>query len=646
MPVLARANVVLALCLASGPAAPAAATEHDADRLSGEVRFVIRDLDVSGSQAKHDEDFDGLASGLRLDDLLLEWHGAGGGAADHVRFSAAGLGGDPDQHVALDVSRSGVYQVSMEHSSRRFVYDLFALSDDEDGHAFNTRSERTAVDVTWQALPRVALVAGFERRERSGDRVFMKDISRDVFLMDAPADDRSRTFWLGTELKFGDVRIDFRQALRETDRLFRNTTQDDPGLGTTNRTVLDDYEWEERDAETARLTTLRVRAPLGKRAWLNAGYHGTLLGPERFDSRARQDATGTAYTGGPLVIAGGFSAADISRDHALLDAEIAFRPVTRVVLRLGWRSLDITDDGALVQDLAGSGTVTARDVTVDVSSSSLAATVEYHPVPRLGLSAGYRIADRTLRREGQGGVREGDFRSSDDATLQARVAWRPLDWFRLSAEREQADLDAALSALSPLERDRTRLRLAFTPRKGLEFGVTGEEHESENPLIASRSTGRSFSARVSHQAHARVSWGLAVTRSDVLRVADVIFDGAAFGGPNATFPGRTIHDVDQRHVAGHVRLDLPRRFTAGLRFSVVEARGRALADGSDPNVPPAVPSAMDLDQDLRDWEVEFERQLARGFFVGTGLRWIDLDDADDRLDYEANVVELRVGHRF
>ena len=50
---------------------------------------------------------------------------------------------------------------------------------------------------------------------------------------------------------------------------------------------------------------------------MNAGYHGTLFGDEDFESRVRQDATGIDFTGGPLAIVGGFSQADLDRDHDL-----------------------------------------------------------------------------------------------------------------------------------------------------------------------------------------------------------------------------------------------------------------------------------------------------------------------------------------
>lgn len=642
-------ELLLGPLLAVGIASPGTADElRDAEGVSGHVAWALRDVDVDGSQAKYEEDLDGLSSGVRLEDLLLEWHGApeDAGLADHLRLTATGLGGDPEERVRFDLSRRDRYRLTLHYASRRYVYGLFGLVGDEDGHSWRSRSERNGLELRWHATPQADVVFGFDRHRRTGDRVFMKDVSRDVFLLDAPIDRETRSYSVGTDLELGDVRLSFRQTLRDHARRFLNRTEDDPGLDEADMTRLDSYDWLERDDSQAHLTTLRVLAPVHERVHVSFGYHGTLFGSEDFESRTRQDATGVDFAGMPLTIDGGFSEARIERDLRLWDAEVAVRATDEVIVRLGWRSLDVRDDGVLTQDLEGTGDVAQRHVRLDHSTDTLTLAVEARPTRRVGFRLGYRLADRALLREGYEGEREPDFRSDGDSSFLLGFTLRPADWVRFHADHEEADLDASFSELSPRDRSGTRARLTFTPRDGLDLGVTWRRTEHDNPLVSSHSDATEWSVSVRHRANQHVRWRLSWSRARLERAADVVFDGAAFGGSDATFPGGTLFDVEQDHLSGAVDVTLERGWTLAARCDLADVNGRELASGDDPNDPPVTPSEILRDQEWTDYELSVEKELASGVFLGLSWRRLDYDGAEAGLDHDARVLTLRAGLRF
>ncbi|NJN64688.1 MAG: hypothetical protein HC882_07285, partial [Acidobacteria bacterium] len=492
----------------------------------GRVELLYRSVSVDGSERKYDEDYDGLDSGTRLGELMLNWTELSTTFADYARLEATGLGGDPYERTALRIGRQDVYKLSVTQTSQDYLYNLFELVPDDDGHSWDTTSSRTDVDLSVYLTDAIELVVGYDDWDRSGNSIFVKDLERDVFLLEAPVDRRQRQYSLGANFQIGRGDLIVRQTLRRFRNIFENVTEGNAGLNTTNQSRLDAYDWVQDEESDAWLTSATLLMPLGKRIHLHVGYYGTLLGDEELTSRVSVDSAGVAFSGTAFTVVDGYSSADIDQSVQLIDVDLGVDILTSLTAHLQYRTLQQDASGTLVRDLEATGTPESVSVTNDWNIDTITALLDFRPISGLALRAGYRTIDRELERDGFGSVRDEDFESNGDDTLILGASWRANRWLRLSADHEEGDIDASFTTISPLERSHTRARVTVTPVEALQ--VTGSYLDFENERQAStfdaRSEGNAISLSVNYAPSPRWNAMLGYTMQEIETVADSLLD--------------------------------------------------------------------------------------------------------------------------
>ncbi len=634
--------------LALACAVPTLATEGDSE-FEGEVVLAYRHVGVDGSEAKYNEDYDGLETGAFLGRLELRWTGLVGDIADYLSLDAEGLGGEPYERTAFRMGRQDAYDLKVAHSTQRTLYNLFELIGDEDGHTFNTETRRTRADLTFHLSPETDIFFGVSEVGRTGDSLFMKDLSRDVFLLETPVDKQSRQLQAGARFRLGESSIFVRQSFRQYDNRFENRTEGDLGLDQGDSTQLTHYDWRQREESDAAFTTLRARVPFGERFVFSFGYHGTLFGDEELENRVAVDAEGTAFNGDPLEIVDGFSRASIEQDSQLIDAELAIDVTEELALVLQYRSFEQESEGTLAQDLEGEGDTSELSPKLDYSLDTMSAILQYRPLRTLGVRVGFRSADRELMRSGfEIDARDHDFESDGDDTLLFGLAWTPHPVVDIDLDYEDGDVDTAFTNASFTERKNARARVTFKPKDGMRLRLTARDFERErpSPISAMRSEGQSLGVTFWHKPHERFEYRLGYTTRDVESITDALFDGAGFGGPAATIDGVSRFDAETDVISAHFVARPNPRWRITVDFISSESSGNNDALGSDINDPPAIPSFLPIDQDFVRWELGVEHELSGGLFAGASVGTFDYDDVRNTLDYDGEILTLRVGRRF
>jgi hypothetical protein len=636
--------LVLAL-LAVALALPVVAQEEDGAVLEGYVDVLYRAINVNGSERKFNEDFDGLGDGARIGELSLNWSKLDLGMVDYFRIDLEGLGGDPYQRTSFRLGQQGGFELSYNQFQRDYMYDLFHLIGDEDGHQWDTETRRTEIDLSMPMGDWFELVLSFDETDRQGPHIFMKDLSREVFLLEAPIDRRARRYTIGGNFDFGASRLTLRQSYRRYFNDFDQETEGDLGVEPEGPTQFDFYDYRQREQSDAYLTEAQFVAPFGDRFLLSVGYYGTLFGEEELDSRVDVDAVGLDFTGAPLEIVGGFSESDIEQDTQLLDVNLAIGIADPLTLHLQYRDLQQEMEAQLVQDLTGDGTVDQLSPTSDYELSTATALLEWRPSGSFGLRAGYRIVDRELERAGWlSDARDENFESDGDNTWLAGLTWRPADWVRLSAEYEDADIDTAFTEVLPLERSRTRARVVFMPQDQMQIGVTFLDFEANNEAgtFFAETEGTTWTASFWHRASERVDYLFRYSTQELDRFADVQYDGAGFG---AVLDGISIYDSEMDFWHGRLNYQAAANWRTFVRFTVADAEAFDESFVDDPEAT-GFPSIKDLTQDWSRYDAGAYYDFDSGLFVGLVGGYFDLDQANDLLDYDGMLWELHGGMRF
>ena len=683
---------------------PSFAADDEKDGLEGSVEIAYRNLSVDGSQQKFDEDYDGLSSGTFLSNLSLNWMQSDSNVLDFARIDLTGLGGEPYERAALRVGRKDVYDLRLTRWKQDYRYNLFELIGDEDGHQWATEREVTDFGLRLFPWNDVTLVFEYQDAMRTGDSIFMKDVSRDVFLLEAPIDHAQKRYTFGADVRLGDVDLVFRQTRRHYSNQFENFTAGNAGLDLAGPTELDSYDWVQSERGSADLTTLKLHTPLGDRVDLTVGIYGTFLGEEELTSRVLTDATGTQFDGTPLLIADAFSDTDIEVDHMLADIDLSVFVADPVSLHFQYRTLDRDLRGVGLADLDGrscvlTGAACSTDLecdavtpgdtceldpsaiatSVDYSIDTLTGLIELRPTRVLTLQAGYRTIDRTLDRDGFGSLRDQNFKSDGDSTLVLGVAWQATSWLKLNADYEDGELDQAFTAPTALESERTRVRASIKPRDGLRVDLALHDFETSNGSLPSRSwygicaatgavcstdlacdavtpgdtcniapfesvtTGTSWSASFWQRATERVDYLFRYAEQDVRSSTAVLFDGPGFGGPTAFAFGDTVFDNTNTQWTGQVNLrwGTPWRLYGRYGFSESDGHNRLLNDS-----PAGFSNDEPIEQEFTDAEVGATYTFPSGLFFGASLRDFDYDDDNNLLDYDGRSLILRGGVRF
>ncbi len=638
-------TILVSLALLGFASVPCAlAEEPEGSSFEGRVELVYRSVSVDGSERKYDEDFDGLSSGTRLGELFLDWTELDSSFADYARLEVQGLGGDPYERTALRVGRQDVYKLSVTQTKQDYLYNLFELVPDEDAHSWDTQSQRTAVDFSYYLSEAVELVFRYDDWDRSGDSIFVKDLNRDVFLMDSPVDRRQRTYTVGGNFEIGAADLIVRQSLRRFRNVFINETAGNAGLNIGNTSRIDRYDWRQDEESDAWLTSATFLAPLGKRVSLHVAYYGTLFGDEELESRVGVDSAGVDFTNVPFTVEDGYSRADIDQGVQLIDLDVAIAIVDSLTAHLQYRTLEQEASGTLVRDLEATGTPETVSVTSDWSIDTITALLDWRPMSSLALRAGYRTIDRELERDGFDSVRDEDFSSDGDETLVLGASWRPNRWLRVSADHEEGDIDASFTTISPLEKSHTRARVTVTPVENVQVGVNYLDFKNERQASTfdATSEGNSLGLGVTYQPSPRIDLMLRYSMQEVETVADSLLDRAS----TTEFPDRSTYDADSDIIEAAFSFRPSPRWQGFVRVLLSESDAENGAFGGELSTVTTLPSVLPIDQDFQHYELGGRYTLDSGIFFGVSAGIFDYDDVNDLLDYDGTTLEFSAGAAF
>jgi hypothetical protein len=670
---LGSASLLLLLLLAWS--APSAADDKDSE-LEGVVELLYRSVNVNGSQRKYDEDFNGLGSGARLGNLSLNWLSESSNLIDYARLDANGLGGEPYERAWLRVGRKNAYELSINSTKQAYIYNLFELTRDLDGHTWNSERRRTDVNLKIRATDKVDVLFRFEDGSRSGSSLFMKNVERQLFRMDTPLDQNFKRYTVGGDFELGNVDIVLRQSFRRYENRFNNFTANDLGLDDETLTSLNRYEWVQNDRGSTDWTTLKVHAPFGDRADLTVGLAGTFVGKEEVTSRVELDADGTSWSGtcsvsgltcesnadcepvsnspgdlcvaDPFTVTDGISNADLEGDVTLVNAELRIKLVALLDLILQYHSLERNLRGSAEHDLDGDGVPVNSDTRLEYETSTATAMLDYRPIRQFRVRAGYRSIDRKLNRNGFTGARNVDFVSTGDGTAIVGLTTRPVSWFRFNLDYEAGDVSQPFTAVAAQEREHGRARVSFLPRKEIKLDISYIDFENRNlasdfrPRSLDWDTlikGTTWSGSFWHQPSGGVDYMLNYAQQEIDNSVFVVFDQDGFG---AVEPGDSLFANDNTQYSGQVNFRWARRWAGHVRLWYAESDGNNVLVGEISGV---VDDQIIM-QEFRNAEVGLIYTFESGIFLGASARSFDYDDYNDLLDYDGEIFTLRLGTNF
>jgi hypothetical protein len=687
-------STLLVLCFAAAPMALAA---DENEEFQGNVEITVRGLSQSGSDARYDEDFDGLDSGARLSNLDLEWFDLDSDFADYLSLDASGLGGDPYERAALKVGRRDVYDLRVSYRSQDYIYNLFDVVDDLDGSSWDSRRQFFDAGLTFHVSDRAEMFVEYQQTERDGSSQLLADVNTELYRFDSPLDQVAKRYSVGGRFELGSVDVLFRQMVRRYDYRINNSTADNNGLSDDNISNLTSYNWMQNDEGETDLTTLTISTPLGERVQLTASAFGTFLGDETIESDVMLNAEGSSFQGSCAIsgalcnattpcdmgtpgnfcvpdnysVTDGTSRADIDADYMVLDADLSVRLRDGLDFHLQSRTLDREVKSTHLRDLDGNsvaddleGTVmdtTPGSVTrVDYSVDTLTGLLDYAPSDRYRFRLGYRTISRELRRDGfefgTTDYRNTPFESDSDDTVVLGITLKPVDWFRLDANREEGDITQAFTAVAPMETNRTRVRARFTPQKDLNINIAYSDYDNSNFAAdfreadcstpgadidsgcwASRAEGETYSARISHRPTTDVDYWFSWTRSDVDSAVRVRFDTDLFLGAEN---GDSTYSNRSTELAAQINAKWHDTWSTFLRARINSADGSNRLEGM------TFSSNIALVQDYSDVEAGLTYSFKKGVYVGARVRMFEYNDINDRLDYDGDIIALVAGMKL
>jgi hypothetical protein len=643
---------------------PALAQDDDSETaFEGAVELLYRNVNTDGSQPKFEEDYDGLSSGARLGNLSLNWNNIGSTALDYARINLTGLGGDPYERMHFRIGRKDSYDLSFTQWSQDYLYDLFEVTDDEDGHSWDSRRQMTDIDLSLYPSETVEVYVRFQDSARTGSSLFMKDIQRDLFRLDTPLDYQQKLYSVGVKLRLGKVDLVIDQTRRDYDNTFVNSTEGDAGLDQTDPTTLTSYDWDQRDRGTFDWTTVKLHTPLGRRVHLTFGIAGTYLGENDLTSDVSVGAVGTDFTGAPFGYANGFSSIGVELDSQIIDFDLAWQIIDPLALIVRYRDYkrDVKSNGE--QALTGrvcllggnscssdadcgiAGDVCVQPTQVstmsDYAHQSYGLILEGRPSRKLTLSAGYRQVDRSLDRAGFGTARDADYDSKGDSTLVFGLDWSPVRWFELHADYEDGDVDRPFTPVSPYQTEGSRARARFKPKEDMYVDLTWRGHQNDNTATAFSSTAEVTNYMVAfwHRHGERLDYVLRYSQTEIDTATRVNFDTAAFGG---TEDGVTTYDNEYTNLMGQINYRWPRNWRAYLRYRTGENDGSNVLTGDVTGIVNLQPIAQEFDSATVGAIYDF----SSGLYLGLSYEIIDYDDVNALLDYETDITTFWAGLRF
>ncbi|MGD8339202.1 MAG: hypothetical protein PVH89_00390 [Gammaproteobacteria bacterium] len=585
--------------------------------LSGRATLGVRSVDVDGSLDKYREDIN-LDDGVRLFDFSFSYAPEDDGTVDRVDVDVSNLGSDPFETIRLSARKFGSYEVTLNRRRSEYYYRDIILpaalasidgSTGGDFHSFDFARQHDSADASFYVSPATKLLVGLDRYTRTGDSSTTLDIERDEFDLERPIDESMDTLRLGVEHSWDKLTLVVEQQMSD----FENVTHLSlPGASTGSNTgdpaELAFFRFDEAADYDSLAHVFRVVARPNDRLNLSSTLRFESLD---LDLDAAEESAGVDFTGQPFTTdVSGTAGAD--RDLALGDIDLSYRLSDRLQFVGGVRRQELEQNGVLAYgDEPGLG-------SWDITTTGTEAGIEVAASDRIIVSAGISGESRDVSNRGALGDNGfgGDVDTDRDGFF-ARIRFRSVVGFELTASIEDNNIDDAFALSSPTDSRRYRLRGRYRWDNGLAVSASWRLDEHENRISAWAGDTEQTSVRVAYdRSNVNLSFGLGTI--DISRDIEQLVTG---GFRQDLFSIAYRADSDLLDATARWRLN--QRFTLGFGYYGYENGGSY---------------ALDRD-DLRAY---VEIDLQDNYFLQLRVRSVEYDeDAFDR--YEADSLEAAFG---
>jgi hypothetical protein len=435
---------------ANAPAAEASAATAPAAsslpyHLTGGLSAGYRLVDVDGSRAKYDEDYN-LQPGGRVFLFTLDGEARDPDKTpiplDRFHLEVDTPGDEPASRFSLDAEDRALWSLRADFIRSKYFYDVPSLFAEpvagdirlNDLHAFDlTRTNGLAeLRVHPQGLPTVIL--GYRLYELEGDGGSTSTVlvpGGGNFVVLAPQREVTNVGSIGTEFTALDTGFFVEQQFRRVSRtygLHGPIESVDPGDGFT----LASWQSVESNHINIPITRVRVRRPIGDRIELTGGYvfaHASLV-----DDRTRfRDGTSTipADSGPSTRIDTG----NASLTTQLVDLGANVRLTSIATFHLDYRYDERTQHGDL-DALLTPGQQLQTATSDHVRWNRVISDVEVRPMKELALRAGVQYAHRDAAFS-----TANQSIATDLVGAVAEGQWKPVRWLDLFFRYDNVQID-------------------------------------------------------------------------------------------------------------------------------------------------------------------------------------------------------------
>jgi hypothetical protein len=665
-----RSRWILALLVLATPV-----MAQDDDRpLVGRVEVGYRTVDVNGNVDKYREDVNLPDSALRLFDLGLEWTPDDKGWLDRIQLDAQNIGGEPFARARFGMEKDGRYRLDIRWRSVAFFYrDLgYWYLPQGDLHTWDANRRFLDVNFNYRFTKWFNLRLGSGQMTRDGGSTTSRNVQREVFVLDRPLAQETRTYWIGGDFRFGWADFTVEQRLYDFEDKRTMTTRNSDGVE-PGASFLDQYDQrrtEETEAPTTRL-----------------GVRGRPLDWFRFDLRyARIDASsdytldgdwnGLDFNGDPFqtVVT---NAGTIERVSDLWDLDLGFTLARNVELLVDYANRSYDQSGTIdYREVQTGGAeeglyVVQGVVDNELSLDALGVTVDWQATRRFSVALGVGLQERSKLFQ-----LSGPEITTERTTYRGQLRWRPGKIWNLRLGYEQGDTDNPVTQISPTTMDRLRFQADVRALENLQIGFNWIDRSASNELtyplgIPTDDTPPADSismAQFDFQSWALfVNWTpidpmrlfVSYTNSKIDSDADVVYvTGATFVPPDVTTTkSSTDYHAEQDVLQVDFSYRIGRPWTFGLRAILYENQGQF----PNPQTVPVTPTYASIDinpaVDSTYYRVYGAYALRSGIFIRLYYDRYDfqentpfaIDAASPVLDvndYDAELWTLSIGYTF
>lgn len=569
-----------------------------AQDLTGSVTMGWREVSVSGSRPKYDEDIN-LPSGPRLVDasMRLEASDRDDQWPDLVAIDVSNLGAEPYENLRLEIREFGAYRFRAERRRSDYFYDdILVLPENAsitgstggDFHRFDFERVRDDVSLDIDLNSRARLALGIERFEKEGSSTTTLDVQRDEFELDKPIDETMQVWRVALDYRWDNVALTVQERVSD----FENRSElflpgFSVGENSGDLTTLDffflDQPYDYRSYEH----TVRITATPIPRLQL---AFGTVASELELDAAASERSQGVDFTGAPFVtdVAG---AGGIDRDLLLFDVDATYTVSDRLQLTAGARRYRLDQAGRLPfgDDQGGQS-------SWDIDNTGYEFGALFAATPAVTVSAGWRgeRRDVDVSLTPQMMTTSSESRDTDSDGFYVSLDYRPRNNLALTASIDDANLNDPYSLASPTRSTRYRLRGRYRLDNGLLITASHSRSKRDNDTSQWADDNEQSDLRLSYTGERlMLSVGASVvdlsrdferlvtggSRQDLFSVAyaaDTSFIDAAasyrlrdtvtIGGNYRAYDNDGSFDVKRDDALGFVELGLSRRYTARLSY--------------------------------------------------------------------------------